>query len=235
MLTSENFYDMNTINIFTDASLCKLDFVTYVCAGAIAIQGGNTNNVLCDDYRVMVGTNNAGEATGILLATHLVYWLRQYYPNMTFNVFSDSKIALFGIRDWSNAWLNKALSQPNRDFINAEGKPVANQEIYKKIMYFMSFYHLPINFYHIKGHVNNTKDLQQLIHLFKASNGISINKRVAHTIAYMNNVIDNITRKKLHSTNLRDLYPYPNLYSIAYPMSIDDIRTFRQLKNYRGI
>lgn len=235
MLNNETFYNQNTINIFTDASLCKLDFVTYVCSGAVAIIGGNTNNIIDSEFRISVGTNNAGEATGIFLATVLVQKLKPYYPNAVFNIFSDSKIAVFGIRDWSNAWLNKSLTKINRDFINSEGNPVANQEIFKKIMFHMSFYKLAINFYHIKGHVTNSKELIHAIHVFKSSNGISLNKNVMTVIAKMNDLIDNMTRKKLHAENLRNIYPYPNLYSFAYPTTVSDIKTFRELKNYRGI
>ena len=125
-----NFNDGNTINIFTDASTTTYNGETYVSAGAVAIIGENYNNIIDQQVNVMKNTNNYGELYAIYLAIMMALRLRCSFPGATINILSDSKISVYGLREWSFSWLKNQVKFNTYNFINSSGNNIANDNIF---------------------------------------------------------------------------------------------------------
>ena len=149
-----NFNDGNTINIFTDASTTTYNGETYVSAGAVAIIGENYNNIIDQQVNVMKNTNNYGELYAIYLAIMMALRLRCSFPGATINILSDSKISVYGLREWSFSWLKNQVKFNTYNFINSSGNNVANQELFIHIILTICSDHLCVRFYHVKRHIH---------------------------------------------------------------------------------
>ena len=147
-------------------------------------------------------TNNDGEIKGIRSAVNLALLYRNYCD--TINVFSDSQVSIFGIRDrifrWNN--INDTLCGYNQN-------PIANQSIYLEILDIITSSDVSINFWHQKGHVGSSvESLDNAAHVFKSSNGIreQVTIDLIKYLAHWNNEVDRTSRKVLHETDFSKDY-----------------------------
>ena len=202
-----NFNDASTINIFTDASTTTYNGETYVSAGAVAIIGENYNNIIDQQVNVMKNTNNYGELYAIYLAIMMALRLRCSFPGATINILSDSKISVYGLREWSFSWLKNQVKFNTYNFINSSGNNVANQELFKHIILTICSNNLCVRFFHVKGHINfnNFKDLAYAQNKFKTMNNINIPPSTVVTFSIMNDYIDNFTRNQFKVINLHGI------------------------------
>ena len=206
---AEFSYYGNTINIFTDASVIQKGSEYYTCGAAIAILGGNTDCPL-----------------------KLALKLRNTFPHTRINLFSDSQISIYGLKEWLFMW---ARRMKDGYFYTSEGKPVANQEVFKKIIHLINYYDLDINFYHIRGHVERV-GYNKAMKGFRASNGFQISLDVIRSICKMNTLVDNYSRNTLKEANLANYEALPTFYSYGFPEENrrEYMRQFRRHINLRG-
>ena len=117
----------------------------------------------------------------------------------------------------------------------SEGKPVANQEVFKKIIHLVNYYDLDINFYHIRGHVERV-GYNKAMKGFRASNGFQISLDVIRSICKMNTLVDNYSRNTLKEANLANYEALPTFYSYGFPEENrrEYMRQFRRHINLRG-
>ena len=190
------FNNPNIYNIFTDASIIKTIYgETIGCAGAVGVPSLNSENTIVSTQILRNSTNNNSEITAILLGIHMALNVPKNYK---INLFSDSKICVYGLREWIFNWANNRL--PDGTMVSSSGTPVANQNIFLDIINLIIVNKLPINIYHQKGHVTNTEDsLSNATKVFFESNGILLDKNDVINISDMNNYIDNYTRAKLNT------------------------------------
>lgn len=192
----------NTLNIFSDASLLgKANTITKnkVCAGAVAVINGSRDK----EYHCLLdkSTNNYGELIGIYLAIKLANLYKNKYK--VINIFSDSNISVYGLREWIYNWINHMDNYGN--MYNSSGNKVANQTIIKCIIDFVieSFepYKNRINILHCASHVNlnSIDDIYRAIRCFSRNfaNGRNITKESILFIQNWNNYIDESTRASL--------------------------------------
>lgn len=234
MFDYKTFYDPSTINIFSDASVVYKEGISFTCAGAVAIRGGDmTPPYYKETKRISRGTNNYGEIDAILLAVLLAR--DAYLENnrqVRINIFSDSQISVSSMREWCFTWFKKS-TKDSTVFRNSEGVPVANQEVMKKIMYYIVQYQIPIYFYHIKGHTvygNGAVNFKVALNTFANSNGFLPKFEIMHTICIMNDVVDNLTRDYLkYHEDLLSIPPKNTLYSYDYPLTHEEVYLYHDL------
>lgn len=184
-----------TYDIFTDASVDKS--LRGACAGAIAIKR-ETNTILFENYAIQTeGTNNSGEICGILLAVFQAKEIKSIDPTGSINIFSDSLVSLKGMRDWLFSWIT--LKRGNVLY-KSDRNQVLNQNYHKLIYSTIVFNSLKINFYHVRGHINQNTELglNTLITTFARENIIPLSSVAdPNYVLYYNDMIDNTTRDYL--------------------------------------
>lgn len=142
-----NILEPYILNIFTDASIRKIsDNECWSCAGAIAVCG---NTIIADDYKVYQNrSSNYTELKAIELGINLALNIITNNPNLIkVNLFSDSQISIFGIRDRIFNW-----SIINNTLAGYGNKIIMNQDIFLEIVHTVINCKLNISFYHQKGH-----------------------------------------------------------------------------------
>lgn len=204
VLTKNNIFNEYTLNIFTDASLTKVHDECITCSGAVVITAPDINSpdtqIIDSIYKInRDSTNNIGEIIGIELGIDLALkWRGQF---STINLFSDSKISLFGLREWFTKW----KYNPNTGLLyGSAGTPIANQSHFLKIMYTIVQYGLVINLYHVPGHA----DFNKFIKVFRESNNVRsfIDRNLISEMIKYNDFIDESTRSTLMNYVSSPLY-----------------------------
>lgn len=185
-----------TLNIFTDASIKNREYGYDGCYGAIAVYNGE---IIDEIYRVITNTtNNNAEIKGVRAGVFLA--LKYQNTFSTINLFSDSQISIFGIRDRFLTW---TLS-PTGVLLGKNGQEILSQDIFLEIVYLILLHNLRINFIHQKGHVSFKSDsLMQAQHVFRASNSIRgrIDIGIIRFISKWNNIVDETSRSYLNRFN----------------------------------
>lgn len=182
----------NVVEIFCDASIKK--FPNQRCfgsAGAISRDGRNKIQIMPDS------TNNKSEITAIYLAVQLAKEIVQdMHEEVTINIYSDSKISVYGLKFWMNKWVEMMY---NGVLYTPQGDRVKNQEIFIQIYDFLARNNLKINLYHCKGHVNvmNEKQMVNAANVFYESNGFMPDRDLLTRVSFYNDKIDNLTRNYL--------------------------------------
>lgn len=186
----------NTCNIFTDASIIKTIYgETIGCAGAIGYLTSGNKDPIISTKIIRESTNNNSEITAILLGVGIALSAPKGFK---INLFSDSKICIYGLREWIYSWMNNR--EPDGTMVSSSGTPVANQEVFLHIINLITTNNLSINLYHQKGHVKNTKSsLDNAKKVFFESNGVVLDDQDIFNISSFNNYIDEYTRAKLNT------------------------------------
>ena len=197
VLDANNIVFKKAINFFTDASIVNKNISL---PAYIAIEGMTYYELVPCGMALANSTNNEGEVYAIKMAIQacidpiILASMDANYGGRYINIFSDSKITVFGLREWYASWIK---NKRNGILVSSSGTPVANQEIYISIMRMIHDYDLKVNFYHVSGHVNysNKKEIYKSMEDFKKFNyGISISPIFAGELAILNDRIDKFSR-----------------------------------------
>ena len=195
----ETFANDQTLNIFTDASLRKDENpdLSATCAAAIAFVG---ENIIDRQFRIFVGeTSNYGEIKAVRLGVELA--LVHRYNFSTINLFSDSQISIFGVRDRIFNW--RIIDDQLVGYAN---KVIKNQTEFLDVINLIAYNNLYINLYHQKGHVDvsNIKSLLYARSTFFESNrpfGSTQTNTDIQFIKYIstcNDMVDHYSRDMLY-------------------------------------
>lgn len=186
----------NTLNIFTDASITKRPYGYDGCYSALAVV---EESLLDNIIRVSSdSTNNNSEIKGILAGVNLAIKYQHIFP--VINIFSDSQLSIFGIRDRLVKWDWDII---NQKLYTKSDTPVQSQDIYLELAYLILQYNLNVNFFHQKGHVTNkNNDLVKAKYVFEVSNGFTrVDINIIRYISRWNDIADNISRETLLKTS----------------------------------
>lgn len=204
-LKTNQIINGDTLNIFTDASISKLKNMDIVVGGA----GSNFyigDSFVGSDIRILFNTtNNESEITSILLGVMGAIQLRHDYSNISsINLFSDSKISVFGLREWIFSWIRSI-----RDDVmySSSGQPVANQKIILSIVNIIDKYDLYINIFHVRGHLDSgsQKNVTEFKKSFVRENKLDIDDYLVDFLIFGNSSIDNYTRSKLYDVEYMNI------------------------------
>lgn len=203
--TLDMINNRDTLNLFSDASMrpfnrAKNELST--CYGSVAV----SNDTIIDEMLRMqtVSTVPAAEIRGIRCSLSLA--LKWRYHFRVINIFSDSQLALFGLRDYIYNWYYN--TNDGRYYSGQRNKSeVVNQEIILECFYMLEELRRTniVNLFHQKGHIENgMESIKKALVTFKKSNGIigSIDYSTIRYISCYNNYIDNKTRSLIRRTDM---------------------------------
>lgn len=233
MLLFERFQGPEIIDIFTDASMWDQKNKSG-CYGFITMyQGKEINSGVFIDNST---TSNRAEIKGVKMGIHEAIRLRRSGYTGIINLFSDSQISIFGIRDYIFNWYNNGLV-----LINKSGDEVKNQSEFIEIMTLIVQNNLAINFFHQKGHVNlDGSSLSKAKYTFVKSN-LSSNTKIENIstdfikyISSCNGEIDNRTRWHLKRQADLDNMSYRDAFKMVPTSDYDMyLRSYYNLLNLR--
>lgn len=216
MNMSELIINPWTINIFSDAStsIKYRGAPTDVCYGAIAFCGYQK---LDEWYRVLHdSTSNHGEIKGINLAVRLaIDLINRGYIAHKINIFSDSQLSVFGIRDRCFRWkeADNHVYSPN-----GENQLIASQEVFIETMQLIVEYGLPVFIWDQKAHIamSNPASLKQAKKAFQNFNRppATVDDDFIYYISQNNNEVDKTSRRILKQTEVYNKNYYEPLYFI---------------------
>ena len=199
-----------SINQFSNASLMRVRInnaiVSNCCYATIAVCENNIIDTVC---RICSdSTNNSAEIKGIRSALSLAHKYKNQYRYI--NIFSDSQISVFGLRDYIYRWKYNRKTQM---LYNSMGAPVANQSIFIESHNILTDLILDrsvtVRILHQAGHISNSyKALDKAIEVFARSNNIrgSIDIRFIQYISTYNNYVDQLSRTNLRRSDHSKVY-----------------------------
>lgn len=223
MTFKERYYNKDTLNIFVDASIKKWVNEVVGCPGALAIHNGKIIDSHIDTLRY--STNNNSEITAIYYGLLLAIKYRDKFKYL--NLFSDSKICVFGLTRWIFNWIdtikadddiNKYTEDNTLNCLYGSGSsPVANQSEIMLVIQTILAYNLRINIYHQRGHINinNESMLKKARACFARNNNIDkdeLDLDIIADISKYNNLIDGYTRNFLGQRFNDNKFLYPAMH-----------------------
>jgi ribonuclease HI len=221
-LSIEMFNNSDTLNLFSDASMrnySKSNNLLAGCYGSVAVAG---DRIIDEDIRcTSITTVPAAELRGLRLSLGLALTYRSLFK--VINIFSDSQLVIFGLRDYIYKWRWNENKQ--QYYTASSNTPVKNQELYIecfKMLQELSKTNI-VNLFHQPGHIDSSfRDIKKAANMFKEYNGVSglVSYDLIRYISIYNNYIDNKTRSHIRITNVFDndyhdaieFYPTKNLY-----------------------
>lgn len=206
---------MSTGNIFCDASMDIQHKIG--CSGAMLVSEDFLTPIDYYYVKQINATNNSAEILAIYEGVMMAIYFKNRKDNDfdRFRIFSDSKVCIYGLREWIYNWVN------NQNFDGtlrrSDMTPVLNQNRFKDIVRLILDHNVPISFVHQKGHTLSHQDAMSR-NFFISTNGFtpeSIGTDIKYINKY-NNEVDRISREKLYE---RDTHLFFNgaLNSLILP------------------
>ena len=235
MIDVDNVFNENTINIFTDASIIKQENgQTIASAGYHSYI--NKNMVDYDIRHLQPATNNVGELTAVKMGVLSAIRLKQIYPNINaINLFSDSKLAVYSIREWIFNWVKK---ERNGIMYNSSNSPVENQSFILAIIYTILNSNIEINFFHVRSHIDYKyeSNINKFKKSFMQENNLSeqITDSLCIALVRNNANVDNMVYSSLRD---RENYKIEKIHlplpyhMVYYPF---DINKYKKLIKKKG-
>lgn len=195
----------DTLNLFSDASMrtvSKRNHILASCYGSVAV---NKDTIIDEMFRCQsVCTVPAAEIRGIRCSLSLALKWRHMFR--VINIFCDSQISVFGLRDYIYNW--KWDSNEERYYLGKHNE-VKNQEIFIECFYMLQELRKTniVNIFHQKGHVDSGFDnIKNATDTFKASNGVrgTVSYELIRYISVYNNYVDNKSRSFIRTLNVID-------------------------------
>lgn len=144
---------MEVFNIFCDASIDTKEKVA--CSGLI-LTNALANEIISIEHFIQTNaTNNSSEILAILSSIRLAIRFKNILNiNCIFNIFSDSKLCIFGLRDWLGKWYaNQKIEDGISVLYGSSKDPVKNQEYFKECIRLIVDNNLRLNLFHNRGHI----------------------------------------------------------------------------------
>ena len=199
----KDLFNENSICIFTDSSFKNMSNDKNVAIGVTAptICIYKKFELIEQDFKILYNsTTQQGELYAILLGVMKSNLYRNYKH---IRLFSDSQVSIFGIRDRIFKWVR--ATKEGKQFLGENGY-IKNQDYIMNIIDYILSNNIPIEFYHVKGHVK--KSYESLINakrVFQTSNNINgyIDDALIYMISDANDIVDNysteILNKNIHN------------------------------------
>lgn len=195
MIHYTDIFNNKTLNIFTDASMCRTNNEEIGAPGYVAVIG---DDIVHENIKILMdSTISESELYAVYMA--IQYALLNRDKVKVINIFSDSQFAVYGLKEWIFNWMNNIRDDK---LYNSSKKEVSHQSLFLNIIYTILYYNLEVSIYHNRGHFTENK-VDEFIELFTKHNYLHdyIDIETAIAIMKYNNRIDKITRKVLTDTN----------------------------------
>ena len=207
------FYNINTLNIFCDASITgKIGHQT----GCYGVVGVVRDEIIDSFYRLSSNTtNNESELKGLRAAIVMASKYKDSFQYI--NIFCDSQISIFGLRDFIYKWRYNPYTGL---LYGSTGKPVANQNIiiesHNLLLNTTLSSNALIRLFHQSGHIDNKYDqLRDAALVFGRSNNVrgNVDLNFIRYISTYNNYVDQTSRSLLRNSNINMEYLDPIKFS----------------------
>jgi ribonuclease HI len=200
----KDFYNGKTLNIFSDASMIKSTKQYIGCYGSIAV---TCDDIIDQHYSICSCTTTpACELRGI--RSSIIFAIKYGYGFETINIFSDSQISIYSIREYMFKW-----KIHDGNFYTGGGTIAKNGSLIMECHRLLQHPELQdknINLLHQLGHINTSKynDLIKSSSEFSAANNVvgTIDLNFIRYIASYNNMVDHQSRSILRRANKRNNY-----------------------------
>ena len=222
-----HYFDKDTINVFCDASVRKNGKFYDACAGSVAICG---NDIISEDFRIISGgTSVKGEINAVKQGIFLGIYLKGN-SDRKINLFSDSQLAIYGIRDRILGW-----KCTNGELYGYAEHPISYYEAFVEMLQYIVSKDVKINFYHQKGHVkmHNKDSMEYAIKTFSASN--SVRENIPYDfIRYISSWNDYVDRKSRSELFQFDTYRNKIIQPIKFVPNSTYFNTLQQYETIQG-
>ena len=196
--------EFNIFDIYTDASIDLNKRIG--CSGALVVNR-KRNEIVKSIFGVKFNaTNNMSEIIAIWLGIYQAIEL--LYTEQTpfhINLFSDSQISLFGLREWIYGWIN---NRKGNSMIGSSGT-VSNQEWFRDCYHAILSSGIKMKLFHQKGHINlnSSKSIYEADKVFRTSNVNSLRMigLTPQIVSTYNNLVDEETRKIVQMVSIHGL------------------------------
>ena len=198
----------DTLNLFSDASMrtvSKTNHILASCYGSVAV---NKDTIIDECFRCQSeSTVPAAEIRGIRCSLSLALKWRHMFR--VINIFSDSQISVFGLRDYIYNW--KYNPEEERYYLGSRKSEVKNQELFIECYYMLQELRKTniVNIFHQCGHVDNGFDnIKNAAEVFKRSNSVNgvVSYELVRYISVYNNYVDNKSRSFIRTLNVFENY-----------------------------
>lgn len=203
MITKDQICNQSTINIFTDASILQIKHGSHIdhyvgCPGIVVYRG---DRLVDAKYKILAKTtNNYCELYAILLAIQYARVHAFHKSNLKINIFSDSKISIFGLREWIFKW----IANHHNGVLYGSSGPVSNQDLIIRIIWNILLDNIPVKLYHVRGHHDHDtfKEMISFRKSFRQENHIydMVEDTLLQFLISGNSEVDNLTRSQLSDT-----------------------------------
>lgn len=220
------------LNIFTDASIKLIGPHTWKgCAGAVGVIVTDDRVDVIDDYILLDRcTNNIAELAGIEVGVDMaISW--QYNFNRI-NLFNDSRISVYSLREWIFLWCRAARAYDNpdnmRNLKTSSGSIVSNvTHLFDIINKICLLDDIKMNIYHCRGHLMSR--ITEVMDSFKKENHIDISLDDAELLAHYNDMIDRNTRQILNEKFYDDSYKHIRREYPQYAITPMNMRRYAKI------
>lgn len=212
---------MEVFNIFCDASINTKEKVA--CSGLV-LTNASANEIITIEHFIQTNaTNNSSEILGILSSIRLAIRFKNILNiDCIFNIFSDSKLCIFGLRDWLGKWYSNQKVEDGISVLYGSSKdPVKNQEYFKECIRLIVDNNLRLNLFHNRGHIayKYPDNLLYAKKTFVEYNGIEPENLglSMYTICKYNDFVDTSTKLLLDEIKKSSPASYPYEYEENKP------------------
>jgi ribonuclease HI len=238
MILSEYFFNKHSIAIFTDSSFKKKDSPKGRAIGAVAPAAIAYWRDRPIEYGFNImnhTTSQVGELNAILVGVMMAY--KYQLQGYTVRIFSDSLNSILAVRDRIFDWVYKdSISIGPSKYMGNNGT-VKNQEHIMNIIYEILSNNMPIDFYHVKGHVNtyNLNSIVDAVDIFRRHNNFLIDLDTAAVISNRNNEVDQYSTDMLNKNHMDPKYDMSGLTpGITIGYAPFDMGKYFNLVNYKN-
>ncbi len=232
-----DFFNDHSICIFTDSSFKRNEKCSDSYIGTAAPAYSIYHNNVCIDKGfqfIYDATSVQGELYAVLLGIQAA---SRYKLNYEIRLFSDNQTAICSVRDWIFDWVKETYD--GKQTLGPRGR-IKNQPIIMNIIQSIVYNNIPIELYHVKGHVNiyNPEKMDNAKMLFLTSNCFhlspdNIDDKLIQAIAIGNNDVDQ------YSTEMLKMYYQDRRFRTVEPIEIGyhsfDLAKYRMLINSQNI
>lgn len=195
-----DLFNETSVCIFTDSSFRKNDNCSTSYIGTAAPAYCVYHNNVCIDKGFQLiydATSVQGELHALLLGIRA----SARYKNYTIRLFSDNQTAICAVRDWIFNWVKETHS--GKATLGPKGR-IKNQPLIINIIQCIMYNNIPIELYHVKGHVNVNigYKLNQAKQMFLTNNYLNIpaefvDDQLIQALAIGNNDVDQYSTEML--------------------------------------
>lgn len=232
MIIKDLLMPRGSINVFTDASIKKINGITYSSSG-IQIRDFE-DRIICSKCQIIRNsTNNIGETFAVLMgidiAREILLSNKDKYNSI--NVFSDSSFVITGLTDWLiHSWI---YNKRDGKVYNSSNQLVANQQIFSSIVHSILSIdkNIPVRLWKQRGHmnINNPSHMGIAKNYFESANNMYLLSSTVHPyiiqyISEINNIVDYFSRDIFSQFNDNEFIKFPTIVDLLpVTFSIPDI------------